>query len=129
MKKKIGRIEIEPGATPLPHESLVAEVLAERGNDILFLKPIDQDKIKTPDIEMGGARWEIKTPKGKGKFLLQNTFHKALHQSVNIIIDIRRIKIPEQKALKQLENLFEKSRSVKKMIIITKQKKMLDFTK
>lgn len=59
----------------------------------------------------------MKAPKGQGKWLIKNTVQKALHQSVNVIIDLRRIKIPQEKCVVELERQFKYSKRIKNMLV------------
>ena len=82
-----------------------------------------------PDLMLLGVAWEMKSPEGSGKRTLQNAFQTAAHQSNSIIIDLRRCGVPEAKALKELENHFKLSKRIRRMKIITKGEKIIDFTK
>jgi len=74
---------------PKDHELSAALILANHfGANAIFLCPqLD----KTPDIEIDGMRWEIKSPKGDGKKTIENNFRAARKQSLNVM-DLRRIK-------------------------------------
>lgn len=96
------------------------------------ITPIPRSNIKgvhTPDIRMLGRKWEIKSPTGEGKWIINKRFHEALHQSPNIIFDLRRIKLNEEKAIRELKKEFSFSKTAKELIIITKKSKILDFKK
>ena len=54
------------------------------------------------------------------------TVQKAAHQSENIIIDLRRIKIKQDKCIEESEKQFRYSKRIKRLIIITKSKKVLE---
>jgi hypothetical protein len=78
---------------------------------------------------MMGLPWEMKAPKGNGKYTAQNIIQAAAHQSNNIIIDLRRCKMLDNKAIVSYTKEFEKNKSIKRMKIITKSKEVLDFKK
>ncbi|MDO4746796.1 MAG: hypothetical protein Q4A70_00410 [Candidatus Saccharibacteria bacterium] len=61
--------------------------------------------------------------------LLENTLKKASRQSENIIIDLARIRIHQAKCIKELEKQFYKIKQIRKMLIVTKSKKVIDYTK
>lgn len=111
------------------HELATVVLLTEMGYDIILIPKSNKEGERTADIEMLGLLWEIKCPKGQGKYLIQNTLHKAAHQSENIIIDLRRIKIHRTKCLTELEKRFNESKRLKRMKVITKAKKIIDFEK
>ena len=128
-KSKIGEISLEPGATPEKSELKTAAFLANLGFDIRFLKPIDQNHIKSPDILMNNEKWEIKCPRGSGKYLIQNTLHNALHQSPNVILNLYRIKMRDEQCRREIERRFQDSKGIRKLMVITKLGEKLDFAK
>ena len=60
---------------------------------------------------------------------LQNKIQEAAQQSCNIIIDLRRSKMLEEKAVRTYEREFMKSKGLKRMKIIKKDGELLDFHK
>ncbi len=78
---------------------------------------------------MDGIPWETKSPVGKGKRTVQNKIQEAVQQSCNIIIDLRRSKMLEDKALKAYEREFYNCKGLKRMKIIKKDGELLDFHK
>ena len=117
------------GVVLMEHEISTIVFLTEQGYDVELIPKSNEQGFQTPDIRMDGLEWEIKSPKGSGKWLIKNTVQKAAHQSENIIIDLRRIKIPQEKCMADLKRQFEFSKRIKHMKVITKSKKMLDFKK
>ena len=126
---KTGKILKEDKAFPSDSELKTAEFLASRGHNILFIAPSRHRNTKTPDIEMNKKRWEIKRPKGKGKYNLQHAFKAALKQSPNIIIDLRSLGMNESNNIRKLTKLFNDSANAKSMLIITKSLKLLEYKK
>jgi hypothetical protein len=125
---KTGKIDISKLTNPpLKSEFLTAKILAKRGADIIFLEPNRTVGARTPDISMGNRKWEIKCPKGDGKYTLQHAFKAAAKQSENVIFNLYRTPGNEQNNIRKLEKLFEHSPSTKKMIIIRKSHKIVDF--
>ena len=92
--------------------------LTELGYDVTLIPKSNVSGEHSPDIEMQGLYWEIKCPKGQGKYLIQNTLHKAAHQSENVIIDLSRIKIHQARCLRELEKCFWDLKSLMKLKII-----------
>ena len=128
MKKKTGKITPN-GVVLKAHENATVVFLTECGYDIELIPRSNVEGVHTPDIKMDGLKWEMKSPKGKGKWLLKNTVQRASHQSENIIIDLHRIKIHQVKCLQELEKQFKFSKRVKRMLIVTKSRKLLAFNK
>ena len=101
----------------------------ELGFDVELIPKINIEGVHTPDIVINGVKWEMKAPIGEGGSLMKNTIQKAVKQSPNIIIDLRRAKRHQTKCLRELEKHFDKSKSIKSLKIITKSGRVLDFKK
>jgi hypothetical protein len=84
---------------------------------------------KTPDVEFGGISWEIKSPLGRGKRNIQHQIERAAKQSENIVIDARRTKKPGDKVMRELSLISKTSKRVKRLILITKSGKIIEFKK
>jgi hypothetical protein len=126
---KVANIIIPDGANPEDHELKTAKFFTKRGKTIEFL-PRRYDKgIKTPDAKMDNILWEIKAPQSDGKHTIEHAFRKALKQSANIIFDLRRSKMLDSKCISQLTKHFNDMKKIKRLLIITKSQKLLDFEK
>lgn len=122
--------KITPNGVSLEkHEYKTILLFTEMGFDVELIPKSDKKGIRTPDIIMDNLKWEMKSPKGKGRWLLENTLQKAVKQSPNIIIDLARIKIHQTKCLQELEKQFYKSKGAKRLKIIMKTKKIVEFKK
>lgn len=128
LRMKKGRI-IPNGVILEEHEYKTVLLFTEIGIDVELIPKSERKGIHAPDIIMNGLRWEIKSPKGEGKYLMQNTIQKAVKQSRNVIIDLRRTKRLQAKCLQELKKEFESSKSMRRLKIITKSRKILDFEK
>ena len=128
MSDKIGKIDISQlNSPPEKHEFDTAKFFAERGKDIVFLKPSNIPNIHTPDITMNGTEWEIKCPEGNGKRTIENILKKAEIQSHNIILDLRRIKMPEEQCIAQIKFNFDTKSKIKRIYIITKGLQLIEL--
>jgi hypothetical protein len=126
---KMGKTIIPTGATPEEYEIATARFFNELGFDVEFL-PRSYDKgVHIPDIKMNNILWEIKSPKSTGKYTISHCLQKALKQSDCIIFDLRRSKMLERKSISQLKFQFVFTHKIKKLLIITKISKLLDFSK
>ena len=121
-KNRTGEIIVPKQTIVQPHELIVATILSWTGFKVEFL-PVKQTK--TADIKFMGKEWEIKSPKGKSSRIIENNMRLALKQSDNIIIDLSRIKLPEQKCITTIRNRAKKLGRSKKVIIITKSKQII----
>lgn len=129
-KRRIGKILIPPGSFVTVREKLVADFLATRlYKDIIFLVPNRHRGSKTPDIEMDGLRWEIKSPRGKSPRTIENNLRLALKQSPNIILDLRRMdgRVPTRKLMTEIRRQFALAKSIKHIIVITRQDRHIDI--
>ncbi len=111
------------------HENATVVFLAEHGYDIELIPPIHKKGAKTPDIQMLGLDWEMKNPRSNGKYTIEHSFRSALRQSPNLIFVIRGSKFSEQKIIAEVLKRFHKYKRAKRVIIITKQRKLLDYNK
>lgn len=117
------------GVILYPHELKTVVLLTEIGLDIILIPKSNKYGEHSPDIKIGNLEWKIKCPKGQGKYLIQNTLHKAAHQSENIIIDLRRIKLKQENSLSKIEQTFRTSKRIKRIKVITKSRKIIDLKK
>ena len=116
IEKVFGKTIIPFGAHPEDHEIEIAKILNKYGKNVEFLIPLDIKNTRTPDIKMDGLFWEIKSPKGSSSRTIENNLRCALRQSKNIIIDLRRIKIDETRAISQIKEKFVKIKKIKNNI-------------
>lgn len=108
---------------PEKHEMSAAIILAYHFNsDIIFLRP---QHARTPDIDVNGTKWEIKSPLGNGKRTIDNNFSEARGQSKNIVIDLRRIKMHQAKANARIHHYLSTPHHFKQVLVITKSKKVV----
>ena len=127
MKKK-GKITPN-GVVLKTHENATAVFLTEQGFDVELIPASNIEGVHTPDIKMDGLKWEMKAPLGEGNQLIENTIQRALRQSQNIIIDLRHTKRHQTKCLRELEKQFLNKKGIKRLKVITKSGKTLDFEK
>lgn len=123
-RMKTGKVIIQYGALVYPHEKRVAFLLAKTGHDVTFL-PVGVDK--SPDILFRGRKWEIKSPTGSKRRTLENNIRTALKQSSNVIIDLSRIKVPEDTCLRYIEDRKRRLGKKSSFMVITKDKTILYY--
>ena len=126
--KKRGKITPN-GVVLKTHENATAVFLTEQGFDVDLIPTSNIEGVHTPDIKLNGLKWEMKAPVGEGNQLMKNTIQKAIRQSSNIIVDLRHTKRHQTKCLRELEREFRKSKKIKRLKIITKSGKTIDFEK
>ena len=94
-------------------------------SDVKFVVRSDN---KTPDFLIKGLYWELKSPTGNGKYNLQHALRSAAKQSENIIIDARFSKIHINKIKNELNYQFKRSRNIKRLLLIDKQKNVVEIS-
>lgn len=112
---------VPPNVNPRPevHELRVARILSRHFDAAVEFIP--RSNVRTADLLIHGITWEIKSPTGSGKNNIQHQMQDASHQSVNVVIDASRSKIHGTKIKSQVAHQFKIIRSLKKVIIISKQ--------
>ena len=111
------------------HEWKTVKFFCETGKDIEL---IPKSKIKgfhMGDFVMDGIGWELKSPVGDGKYTVQNIMQAAVLQSSNIIIDLYRSKMQEEKAIKDFVREFNGTKGARRLKIVKKNREILDFSK
>lgn len=120
---------IPNGVTLEKHEYKTVLFFTELGYDVALIPKSNKYGEHSPDIEIEGLSWEMKCPKGDGKYLIANTIQRAVKQSKNVVIDLRRAKRHQTKCLNEIRKEFERSGSLKRLKVITKTGKLLELSK
>lgn len=111
------------------HEWATVKMFLNNGKSIELIPPMGGNKVRTPDMQMDSIIWEIKAPEGGGKNTIRHNLERAKNQSRNIIIDLRWCRLRDEQAIRELEQRFQLSKRFRRMKIITKMEKILDFSK
>lgn len=122
MGTKKGTIKVESGAQVSAYEYAAAEYFRTAGNTVVFLTPSRIPHRRTADILLDGQPWEIKTPFGNGSRTIQDILRSGKRQSDSIVLDLRFTKRTEQQALTEATLFFARSRSLRRLCIITKSR-------
>ena len=128
MSRRIGKI-IPNGISLEKHENNTVVFFTNLGYDIELIPPSHIEGVHTPDFIMLKEKWEMKSLRGGKESTLEHAFKSALKQSENIILDFRGIKNYSKSLVKKSQQLFTKSKRAKKMKIIDKTGKLLEFKK
>lgn len=121
---KIFNVIIPSNINPKPEsfEVSAAGILAEYfKDDALF---IVRDTNKTPDVTIKGIDWEIKSPLGKGRHVIEDQLKRASKQSLNIVIDVRRCKLHIARIRSQLKYHVGFRKHLKQVLLIDKQEQI-----
>ena len=104
---------------PRDHEMSAAILLAEHFEcNVIFLRPGRQ---RTPDVEVNGVKWEIKSPLGKSKHTIEEQVKRASAQSLYIIIDARRCKLHMAKIRNHLKFQISVRPKINRVLLINKR--------
>ena len=125
-KDKIGRVN-KNNVKLYPHEDSTALHLTQFGFNIEYIMPSHIYKSTNPDFLVNGAIWETKSPEGGGKNTIKHQFDGTSKQADKVILDLRRIKLPAEKAERQAKDRFEKAVNIKRLLLITKSGKVFDI--
>lgn len=118
-------IIIPAGMKPRPkiHEETAADILANHFRyDVYFIETAKQG---TPDVSIRGIEWEIKSPIGSSTNTIQRNMREASLQSSNIVIDLRRSKLHQTRALGYIKQFTERHKKLKCVLVITKSGQVL----
>lgn len=126
---KIGKLNKPEGARLEPYEESTMKLLTLYGFSMDVILPSNTPKINNPDTLIDGTLWEIKTPLTYNKNKLENRMRKASKQANRVVFDLSNIKKDYTKAEKCVIKLFESIPGIRRMILITKDKKLLDYRK
>ncbi|HMR38672.1 MAG TPA: hypothetical protein PKE10_03830 [Candidatus Saccharibacteria bacterium] len=125
MPKKKYEVIVKTSVEDAPeiHEMSAALILAYHfKTDVVFLRV---QHGRTPDVDIDGIKWEIKSPLGDGKRTIDNNFSEARGQSKNIVIDLRRTKMHQAKANARIRYYLSTPHNFKQVLVITKNKKVV----
>ncbi|MBQ9018602.1 hypothetical protein IJ117_02515 [Candidatus Saccharibacteria bacterium] len=118
-------VRTSPKDPPKEFELSAAQIIADYFcASVVFRR---QEILKTPDLLIRGQVWELKSPRGNGKNTIHNSFKTARAQSDNIVIDLRRCKLHERKALANIRYAYRnRKRKTGEILIIKKSGKVID---
>ena len=127
-KSKVGKVDYSTLKTPPEkHERVTANYFANKGFDVVFIRPSSVKGSNNPDCTINGRIWELKSPTTYSDSSFEYNFKKAISQSKNIIFDLRRLnKRDEQKYLKELTKRGN-SRTIKALVAITRDGRKVDI--
>ena len=118
-------VEANNSDPPQAHELAAAIIMTEHfKSDVAFIRPASY---RTPDIEINQIRWELKSPMGSSARTVENNMRTARKQSKNLIIDLRRIKMHQRRAVSRINFFLSRPNQFERVIVITKSKKIIEI--
>ncbi len=113
--------------SPARYELTAAQLLAEHfKTEVEFIARSNQ---KTPDFRIGSTKWELKSPTGTGKRNIERQLQIGVKQSKNIVFDARRSKIHITKIKSALNYQFKLAKSIKRIVLIDKNRNIIELTR
>ncbi|WP_407919180.1 CdiA C-terminal domain-containing protein [Corynebacterium uterequi] len=95
------------------------QFLVDQGHHIQLIPRSDQEKVKTPDCYVDGARTEVKAPNGSSKNTVYQNVRRARSQAPRIVIDLHRSGLDVQEALRQVEDAVRRYAEVEEVTVIS----------
>ncbi len=111
------------------HVFATVRLLLEKGYDVELIPPIQAKGVSNTDIYINAIPWELKAPQGDGKNTIRHTMQNAGHQSSSAIVDLRRCKLSQEQAIKELKYYFKLSKRLKRLMVVTRDNELLDISK
>jgi hypothetical protein len=109
------------------HENDTVVYFTELGYDIELIPPSKSPKSRQPDFIMNGLPWEMKSPMSNGSRTIEHAVRSASKQSENIIIDLRRSKMDDERAMAQIKFHASKRTNIRRLIVIIKKGAHIDI--
>ena len=72
-------------------------------------------------------RWEIKSPTGNGKRTISHNLEGISRQSENVVISLLRTKMHPRTAISRAKQVLKSPTRVKRLLIVTKQGKVVEI--
>ena len=126
---KTGKVIILPNAAVWPHELSTAKALANAGHTVEFRVNKNIEFVKSPDILIDSATWEMKSPKSTKLVAVERNLKKAYHQSKNIVFDSQRMgRLPDKSIQKELVKQFQLTKNIKKLLFVNRKRETIDIS-
>jgi hypothetical protein len=119
-----GRIDVSRSGSLHPHELDTAQRLMRAGHHIEFLPPSGTSR--TPDVEMDGVGWELKSPTGSGKETIVQEVRRGRGQSSRLVIDLARTPLSVEAALAQVDQALRRYDGIEAIRIITRDGQLIE---
>ena len=126
---KIGRVIKEGGLNVWSHEVMMADVLADAGYVVEFLRPTNRRGDQTPDILLDGERCEMKSPRASNLKAIERNLKIGKWQSSRVILASRRMKgIPDGAIEREIRQRVEGISGISKVKFINRHGEIIDIT-
>ena len=121
MAKNKGKIIIAPGINVWPHELRTAEALASAGYTVEFVRRSEVERQTSADVIMEGIIGEMKAPTSERTDMIQKNLRRALHQSLNVVFDARRMKkLPDRVIEREVRLRAAEFKTLRRLIYVNR---------
>lgn len=118
-------IIIEAGARPDRYEMRVAFVMSEYFESDILLRKNSQSYSPDLLVDRLNQLWEIKNIKGNGVHTIEHNLSRAKLQSDKVIVSLYRTNMTPKRAIGRIKAELPKRREIKKLLLITKDNKVV----
>jgi hypothetical protein len=119
-KRKVIDVLIPHGYKPPKKDIDAAWVLARHHKTVVeILRPVNRYQVKTPDFAFNDQYHELKVPTSSQVRQILHLLNEAKSQAENLIIDIRKTKITEKRAIEVCKEFMKKHRKYHISLIIS----------
>jgi hypothetical protein len=126
--KKVGKVIKYSGLNVWPHELVMADILAEAGHTVEFIRPKGKKGDYTPDALIDGVEWELKSPRSNKLNAVQRNLRRGARQSRNIVFTSKRVKkIPDKSIQRELSRRLNESNKISAIKFINRHGKIVDI--
>ena len=110
---------------PKSYEESAAAILANYFKSNAYF--IKKASYSTSDIRIRNIEWELKSPVGNSSDTIERNMRQASHQSDKIVIDLRRIKLHQNRVYGYIRHFLKNPNTLKRVLVITKSGKVIVF--
>ncbi|MCL2451984.1 hypothetical protein FWD20_03945 [Candidatus Saccharibacteria bacterium] len=126
--KKVGKVIKFGGLNVWPHESIMADILADAGHIVEFIPPKNKRGEYTPDVFIDGVPWEIKSPRSNKLSAVQRNLNRGKRQSSRIVFTSKRIKrIPDKAIQRELLTQLNINKEIVEIKFINRRGEIIDI--
>lgn len=130
MVKMQNKIIIPSGLNIWSHELRTAQALVKSGFTVEFIENSPRHQHKSPDIILGGLKWEIKSPKTDKLSAIERNLKRASKQSENIVIDSQRMsKLHDNTIQRKLTEKLKTQKAIKHILFVNRKRQVIDIGK
>ena len=121
------KVIIDQNTKDYPEEHEIAAAIAVSKCLHCDVRFIVTASSRTPDFDIGGVKWELKSPLGNSSRTIENNLRTARGQSPNIILDLSRTRMSMNRALSRINHYLSRDSRVKHLMVLDKRGNLIDI--